>query len=129
MRAEGYIIPERKIKGASATEWVSKVTGKRFVATPKIRHKDGKKVWTILVNGKRMYRYRYEIEALLGRPLKKNEDVHHLDGNPENDDVNNLIAIQRNKHFPFDNYRANTAEDFIRTQNLWSVFITWRRNR
>ena len=34
----------------------------------------------------------------LGRPLKKGEEVHHLDGNKENNNLNNLILIDRKNH-------------------------------
>lgn len=124
-RKEGYVIPERKLKGISEIKWISPQTGIIFAASPKFRRGDKKKVWTIAVDRKRFYRYRYEIENYLKRKLIKGEEVHHLDGNPENDDISNLVVVTKEKHFPFDNYRANMAELFIKENNLFKRYIEW----
>ena len=41
---------------------------------------------------------RYLMEVELGRPLMNNEDVHHIDGNPLNNDISNLIVIDHSEH-------------------------------
>ena len=38
------------------------------------------------------------MENVLNRPLLKTEDVHHLDGNPLNNDPSNLKVIDHKKH-------------------------------
>ena len=34
----------------------------------------------------------------LGRTLKPNEQVHHMDGNPLNNDIDNLLVLPRELH-------------------------------
>ena len=41
---------------------------------------------------------RYLMGVELGRPLMNNEDVHHIDGNPLNNDISNLIVIDHSEH-------------------------------
>lgn len=38
------------------------------------------------------------MEEKLGRPLKPNEDVHHIDGNPSNNDLSNLEILLHGEH-------------------------------
>jgi len=38
------------------------------------------------------------MEKTLGRKLKTDEDVHHVDGNKENNNINNLQIMSRKKH-------------------------------
>lgn len=38
------------------------------------------------------------MEEKLGRPLEPNEDVHHIDGNPLNNDLENLEVIKHGEH-------------------------------
>lgn len=38
------------------------------------------------------------MEEKLGRLLRPDEDVHHIDGNPLNNDINNLAIIEHSKH-------------------------------
>ena len=42
--------------------------------------------------------HRYIMEQLLERKLKPNEIVHHIDGNKENNDINNLQVMTRGEH-------------------------------
>lgn len=37
-------------------------------------------------------------ELTSGRPLRPEEDIHHIDGNPSNNDPVNLIALSRSDH-------------------------------
>lgn len=41
---------------------------------------------------------RYLMEIELGRPLETDEDVHHIDGNPLNNDISNLEVIKHGEH-------------------------------
>lgn len=43
-------------------------------------------------------RSRYVMERELGRYLNSDEHVHHKDGNPENDDIDNLEVVGRSEH-------------------------------
>lgn len=38
------------------------------------------------------------MEQHLGRPLKRNEVIHHKDGNKRNNNINNLEVIMLDKH-------------------------------
>ena len=40
----------------------------------------------------------YNMSKYLNRPIKNNELVHHKDGNPTNDDIDNLVIISRQTH-------------------------------
>lgn len=51
------------------------------------------------LHGKRVYEHRYLMEKELGRPLKSNEIVHHIDGDRKNNDITNLYLCEtRAKH-------------------------------
>lgn len=41
---------------------------------------------------------RYLVEQKLGRQLSTNEEVHHIDGNPDNNDLSNLLVINGTLH-------------------------------
>lgn len=41
---------------------------------------------------------RYIVEQYIGRPLTADEDIHHIDGNPENNEISNLQIVDRIKH-------------------------------
>lgn len=45
-----------------------------------------------------LWQHRNIAEKILGHKLSSNEVVHHLDGNPQNNDVTNLIVLSRSKH-------------------------------
>ena len=42
--------------------------------------------------------HRYLMEQHLERKLQTNEHVHHIDGNPENNDLSNLIVLTESEH-------------------------------
>ena len=60
----------------------------------------GKKVLSGWVDGelKEQYESRLIVEELLGRILKYNEIVHHVDGNPSNNSRPNLVVMERAMH-------------------------------
>ena len=76
------------------------------------RYKDKQKQWEknyrlsgkrkkyawIWVNGRSKSLHRYIMEQKLGRELSRNEEVHHLDGNPLNNELDNLAIMARNSH-------------------------------
>lgn len=67
--------------GANHPRWKGGVT----------RHTSGYRI--ILLNGKYVLEHRLIMEAILGRPLKSHEVVHHVDGNRANNDPSNLIVF------------------------------------
>lgn len=65
--------------------------------------KNGKNLMThgyirIRINKKYVYEHRYIMEKYLERPLKRNEIIHHIDGDKTNNNINNLKLMTKNKH-------------------------------
>lgn len=52
----------------------------------------------IRINKKYVYEHRYIMEQSLGRPLKRNESIHHIDGNKLNNLINNLQILTKTEH-------------------------------
>jgi hypothetical protein len=44
------------------------------------------------------HEHRVVAEQMLGRPLKRNEIVHHIDGNKHNNDPSNLQVMTQSEH-------------------------------
>ncbi len=51
-----------------------------------------------LIDTKIVLYYRYLMEYKLGRFLTEDEVVHHKDGNPENNNLDNLEVMKRSEH-------------------------------
>lgn len=54
--------------------------------------------YTTTRDGKVMYEHRYVMEQHLGRKLLDNEHIHHMDGNPKNNDISNLEILSPEEH-------------------------------
>lgn len=44
------------------------------------------------------HEHRVVVEAHLGRPLRSDEIVHHIDGNKRNNDISNLAVMTQSEH-------------------------------
>lgn len=73
----------------------------------KVRENSGHKNW--------MLYHRYLVEQLLGRPLESYEEVHHLDGDETNNDINNLVLISKKDHSLITKLLKTIDHDFART--------------
>lgn len=51
------------------------------------------------VAGKQVKEHRLVVEAHLGRRLDRKEIVHHVDGNPLNNNISNLRVMKQSEHF------------------------------
>ena len=59
--------------------------------------KDGYRyIW--LSDGSSIKEHRFIMEQFIGRKLKPNECVHHIDFNRQNNDINNLLLMTRGEH-------------------------------
>lgn len=54
--------------------------------------------WTVYVDGRSKYRYRHRMEQHLGRELATSEHVHHLNGDPTDDRIENLQVLTASDH-------------------------------
>jgi hypothetical protein len=74
----------------------------------------------IKVNGKKVREHRVIMAHILGRPLTEEEQVHHIDGNPLNNDPANLQVTFSKPHmclhkqiYPDGKVCANCGKPFI----------------
>ncbi len=50
-----------------------------------------------------LYEHRLIMEKYLNRLLKKGECIHHIDGNPQNNKLKNLLLTTQSKHMKLHN--------------------------
>lgn len=58
-------------------------------------------------NGKYKYRYRILMELILGRELKDEEIVHHINGDVSDDRIENLQLLSQSKHASIHGFNAS----------------------
>lgn len=68
-----------------------------------------KKTTYLKLNGRHMHRVVFEM--FLGRKLKRNEIVHHIDGNRHNNDISNLEMMSQARHASLHHAEANNARN------------------
>jgi len=49
--------------------------------------------------------HRKIVETHIGRKLSSNEEIHHIDKNPRNNDVSNLLIVSHDEHEKIHNKR------------------------
>ncbi len=65
--------------------------------------------------------YKEIVENILGRPLEYGEVVHHLDGNPSNNELNNLIVMTVSAHIRLHKFLDDNRVIWEKSQNENSV--------
>lgn len=73
------------------------------------------------------------MEEKLGRPLEPNEDVHHIDGNALNNDLENLTIIPHDEHQKMHRkyYDKMAVCEYCGKEFLWTAIKQrkWKQNR
>ena len=65
-------------------------------------------IWVKIGKQKYISQQRYIVEKYIGRKLRKNESVHHIDGNGLNNNLKNLyIFIKKEVHLSFETLIRN----------------------
>lgn len=75
-----------------------------------------------------IWKHRNIAENILGRKLNTNEVVHHLDLNPKNNEITNLIVLSRSKHTKLHTYLDKQRAILERSsneniENCWKILI------
>lgn len=62
------------------------------------RYQRGDGYIRLTIDGVEILEHRYVMESKLNRKLSTEDIVHHIDGNPANNSVDNLIIVSREEH-------------------------------
>tara|TARA_R110000824_G_scaffold129621_11_gene291192 strand:- start:6004 stop:6573 length:570 start_codon:yes stop_codon:yes gene_type:complete len=115
-----YRITECSVCGDTCPQRLNALNNKRAYCTKKCQeymqkhmnkrkvYKDGwrvksngyvmKRMWDDRYNGEWVYKHRYVMEQHLGRKLRKDEFVHHIDCVKTNNNINNLWLCNASNH-------------------------------
>ena len=63
-----------------------------------VRSKTSHGYFTMRIGNKKVYEHRYKVEQELGRELYENETVHHINGNKQDNRIENLIVMMNSDH-------------------------------
>lgn len=72
-----------------------------------------------LIESKIVLTYRYIMACKIGRELLSTEIVHHKDGNPENNDIDNLIIVNTSEHGKLHIKDSNPSQ-FRKGESPWN---------
>jgi HNH endonuclease len=75
--------------------------------------------WTVYVHGRSQYRYRWLMEQHLGRELRTDEHVHHINEDPTDDRLENLKVLGEKEHTKLHSVVA-AARRLAAREHAWS---------
>ena len=81
------------------------------------------------IGGEKIKEHRLVMEKYLGRPLKDDEHIHHKDGNPANNSIDNLEIINLSQHTsnhrrtkePHKHHNIQWLKDQLKTKTQRSI--------
>jgi hypothetical protein len=80
-------------------------------------------------SGKTDREHRFIAEEMIGRKLKQNEVVHHIDGNKRNNAENNLVVMTRSEHAHIHAKDISRAKPIIQANKDGGVIKKWESAR
>lgn len=77
------------------------------------------------IDDRQITEHRYLAEQLFGRILNTNDDIHHLDENPRNNELTNLLVLSHSGHLKLHNYldRQRVIEEQQGNPRPWAELI------
>lgn len=91
-----YISPSRKGKKKFCSQKCYSLY-QSYIKSPQVKNR-GPRYKRIYVDGKRVLEHRYIMECYLNRHLKKNEHIHHINGNKHDNRIENLMIVSPSQH-------------------------------
>jgi hypothetical protein len=75
----------------------------------------------IEVNHKTVYIHRYIMELYLGRKLDSNEVVHHINGEKDDNRLENLIIMDRKEHASYHGHKR-MLDNALETKKMMAIY-------
>ena len=80
-------------------------------------------------NGKTDREHRFIAEAILGRKLRPDEVVHHIDGNKRNNSIENLMVVTRVEHARIHQINLDKSKAVVQMNKNGEVIKIWESAR
>lgn len=80
-------------------------------------------------DGKTRRKHQIIMEQYIGRPLKSDEVVHHIDGNKRNNDISNLLLTTRSQHARIHSKELNHSKPIIQYDKNGKYIRHWKSAR
>lgn len=80
-------------------------------------------------DGKSERKHRIVAEKMLGRKLKKDEVVHHIDGNKRNNDESNLMIVTRSEHAKLHSFGKEKRKAVVQMDRYGNTIKIWESAR
>lgn len=74
------------------------------------------------------HEHRIVAEAMIGRPLREGEVVHHVDGDRHNNEPSNLVVMTQSEHAR-EHFSGSTRSSSVRKNMSRAAKAAWERRR